>query len=41
MSELVFEAMQEEEGGVCAGINPIIPAGSTKHYNLMGDPCYG
>jgi hypothetical protein len=30
MSELVFEATQEEDGGFCAEVNPIIPAWSTE-----------
>ena len=28
MNELVFEATQEEDGGFCAEVNPIIAAGS-------------
>jgi hypothetical protein len=35
MSELVFEATQEEDGDFCAEVNPIIPAGSTEQYNLI------
>jgi hypothetical protein len=37
MSELVFEAMQEEDGGFCAEVNPIIPAGSQNNTISLPD----
>jgi hypothetical protein len=35
MSELAFEATQEEEGCFCSEVKPIIPAGATEQYNLI------